>query len=112
MTKDLDALPMEAKRYADHVSVLNALVARRAQVHERIEQLCRLEKAIRPYRISDNGLGLQENVVTRGGEVERELEQKELIPSLELRRTKSNNYCASFDILIQVIRGNISKDCE
>ncbi|CRK41567.1 hypothetical protein BN1708_008502 [Verticillium longisporum] len=79
LSKDLDALPMEAKRYADHVSVLNALVARRAQVHERVEQLRRLSKAIQPFRISDNGLGLQENVVTRGGEVERELERMRML---------------------------------
>ncbi|KAG7109136.1 Inner kinetochore subunit fta4 like protein [Verticillium longisporum] len=79
LSKDLDALPMEAKRYADHVSVLNALVARRTQVHKRVEQLRRLEKAIQPFRISDDGLGLQENVVTRGGEVERELERMRML---------------------------------
>ncbi|KAM0274415.1 hypothetical protein ACHAQH_007853 [Verticillium albo-atrum] len=77
--QEIDALPMEAKRYADRVSTLITLAARRKQARERIERLRRFEKGIQLFRADSDGLGLQENLVTRGGEVERELERMRML---------------------------------
>ncbi|KAM0321378.1 hypothetical protein ACHAQA_010142 [Verticillium albo-atrum] len=77
--QDTNTLPMEAKRYADQVSALSALAARRSEMRERVERLRRFETAIHPFRAGEDGLGLQENLVTRGGDVERELERMRML---------------------------------
>lgn len=66
---------MEAKRYADTVKQLTELNERRQQLRERVERLSRLQSVIQPLRTSEGGVGVQENIITRNGAIEKELEK-------------------------------------
>ncbi|CAM1501173.1 Fc.00g103350.m01.CDS01 [Cosmosporella sp. VM-42] len=73
--KDVTNYPMEAKRYADAVQQLMGLNEKRKQLKEQVARLSRLKVAVEPLRTSDGGVGVQENIVTRNGVVEQELER-------------------------------------
>ncbi|KEY68226.1 hypothetical protein S7711_04760 [Stachybotrys chartarum IBT 7711] len=74
--KDADAFPAEAKRYADTVQRLADLSAQRTQLQRRVARLARLAAAVEPLKASPvDGAGVQENLATREGPVEKELER-------------------------------------
>ena len=66
---------MEAKRYADTVQQLLELSEKRRQLKEQVARLSRLKTVVEPLRTTDGGAGVQENIVTRNGAVEQELER-------------------------------------
>lgn len=57
------------------MSRLVELSQERQQVQLRLENLRRLQSAIDPLRASESGKGVQENLITRNGAMERELEK-------------------------------------
>ncbi|KAI3322592.1 kinetochore Sim4 complex subunit Fta4 [Xylariaceae sp. AK1471] len=88
--------PLEAHRYAELATALTSLSARRREARERVERLRRMAALLAPFESSDNdnitqsndqnetphtsmGTSVQENLVTRNGEVERELERMRLL---------------------------------
>lgn len=74
--RDADGHPMEAKRYAETVARLTQLGERRRELRRRVERLRRLGAAVEPLRAADGtAAGVQENLVTRNGPVEKELER-------------------------------------
>ena len=66
---------MEARRYADAVQQLLELSQQRKELKDRIARLSRLKSVIEPLKTTDGGTGVQENIITRNGEVEKELER-------------------------------------
>jgi hypothetical protein len=66
-------LPLEAKRYTDTVERLATLNEQRNQIKLRVERLKSIKNTIEPLQTSDGGAGIQENLVTRNGAVEKEL---------------------------------------
>ncbi|RFU79664.1 kinetochore fta4 [Trichoderma arundinaceum] len=74
LDKDADAYPMEATRYAETVRQLTDLNQQRKDLRQRVGRLRSLEKAVESFRTTD-GVGVQENLVTRDGPVEKELEK-------------------------------------
>lgn len=66
---------MESKRYAEQHGRLKSLAERRQQARERVEKLRRMKALLDPFRSDDSGAGVQENLVTRDGEVEKEMEK-------------------------------------
>lgn len=77
--KDVTNLPMEAKFYADAISRLKALNDQRSEVKQRVERLRRLKYTIDPLQTEEGGAGIQENLITRNGEVEKELEKMRML---------------------------------
>lgn len=73
--RDTTTYPMEAKRYADTVQQLTTLNEQRKQLRQRVERLRRLQTTIEPLKTTDGGHGIQENLLTRNGPVEKELEK-------------------------------------
>ncbi len=73
--KEAAAKPEDAQAYARSVARLVELSKQRQQVQLRMEKLRRLQSAIEPLRTSESGKGVQENLVTRNGAVETELEK-------------------------------------
>ncbi|KAF4969238.1 hypothetical protein FSARC_3491 [Fusarium sarcochroum] len=73
--KDVGDHPMEAKRYADAVRQLSDLNEQRKQLREQVARLKRLQSVVEPLQTTDNGVGIQENLLTRNGPVEKELER-------------------------------------
>lgn len=85
------AYPTEAQRYAEQQAALGALATRRAETRARLERLRAMERLLRPFRDDgatrgheDDGGGagattLQQNLVTRNGEVEKELERMRML---------------------------------
>ncbi|KAH7244359.1 kinetochore Sim4 complex subunit Fta4 [Fusarium redolens] len=73
--KDINDHPMEAKRYADAVQQLAELNDQRKQLREQVARLKRLQSIVEPLQTDDNGAGIQENLLTRNGPVEKELER-------------------------------------
>ncbi|KND95296.1 hypothetical protein TOPH_00025, partial [Tolypocladium ophioglossoides CBS 100239] len=74
--RDVDSYPMEAKRYAETVARLTQLCEQRKDLRQRVEKLRRLNATVEPLRTADGtGAGVQENLVTRNGPVEKELER-------------------------------------
>ncbi|KAI1120029.1 kinetochore Sim4 complex subunit Fta4 [Nemania abortiva] len=80
--------PLEARRYAELTATLTSLSARRQAVRERVERLRRMAALLAPFEARDDGddetqsgarMPVQENLVTRNGEVERELERMRLL---------------------------------
>ena len=67
--------PEQASRYADQVATLQALNGQRGALRQRVDQLRRLRSATELLQTTDGGKGIQENLVARNGEVERELER-------------------------------------
>ncbi|KAF5004055.1 hypothetical protein FDECE_9430 [Fusarium decemcellulare] len=73
--KEVTDYPMEAKRYADAVRQLSELNERRKQLKDQVARLNRLKSVVEPLHTTDNGVGIQENLLTRNGPVEKELER-------------------------------------
>ena len=73
--KDVNDYPTEAKRYTDAVTRLSELNEQRKQLKEQVARLNRLKSVVEPLQTSDNGAGIQENLLTRNGPVEKELER-------------------------------------
>ncbi|KAK5994875.1 hypothetical protein PT974_03262 [Cladobotryum mycophilum] len=73
--KDINAYPMEANRYKEAVQQLADLNEQRKALRLRVERLRRLQSTIEPLRTTDGGVGVQENLATRDGPVEKELEK-------------------------------------
>ncbi|KAF9771281.1 hypothetical protein IL306_011095 [Fusarium sp. DS 682] len=73
--KDINDHPMEAKRYADAVHQLSELNDQRKQLRERVARIKRLQSIVEPLQTAENGAGIQENLLTRNGPVEKELEK-------------------------------------
>ncbi|KAM3528674.1 hypothetical protein NHJ13051_002237 [Beauveria bassiana] len=75
LEKEAAAKPEDAQNYSRSVARLAQLSKERQQLQLRMEKLRRLQSAIEPLRTSESGKGVQENLVTRNGAVERELEK-------------------------------------
>ncbi|KAH7193380.1 kinetochore Sim4 complex subunit Fta4 [Fusarium flagelliforme] len=73
--KDVEDHPMEVKRYADAVNRLTELNDQRKQLREQVARLKHLQTIVKPLQTTDNGVGIQENLLTRNGPVEKELEK-------------------------------------
>ncbi|KAH8785681.1 kinetochore Sim4 complex subunit Fta4 [Diaporthe sp. PMI_573] len=82
--------PLEAERYAELAGRLRGLVARRDEARARVERLRRMRAVLAPFSggsdvaedsssSGQSGGGVQENLVTRGGEVEKELERMRVL---------------------------------
>ncbi|KKY31054.1 putative kinetochore protein [Diaporthe ampelina] len=88
------AYPLEAERYAELAARLRGLVARRDEAKVRVGRLRRIKALLAPFGGIDGAGagagadeeslfgpsgGVQENLVTRGGEVEKELERMRML---------------------------------
>ncbi|KAI0549859.1 kinetochore Sim4 complex subunit Fta4 [Xylaria curta] len=83
--------PLEARRYAELSSTLTALSTKRQEARERVARLRRMAALLAPFESpsqspSDNAdssqtatSSVQENLITRNGEIERELERMRLL---------------------------------
>ncbi|KAH7313859.1 kinetochore Sim4 complex subunit Fta4 [Stachybotrys elegans] len=79
LDKDVTALPAEAKRYTESVDRLRELNEQRDQLKLRVERLRRIKAAVDPLQATDDGAGVQENLLTREGPVETELERMRIL---------------------------------
>lgn len=80
---------MEAKRYTDAVQALIALQAEREEIKLRVQRLRRLQAIVDPLKTTspstgaddgnDSGSSVQDNIVTRGGAMEKELERMRML---------------------------------
>ncbi|POR34796.1 Uncharacterized protein TPAR_05022, partial [Tolypocladium paradoxum] len=78
--RDVDSYPMEAKRYAETVARLTQLSEQRKALRQRVDKLRRLKATVEPLRTTDGtGAGVQENLVTRNGPLEKELERMRVL---------------------------------
>ncbi|UNI15510.1 hypothetical protein JDV02_002038 [Purpureocillium takamizusanense] len=78
--RDCNNHPAEAKRYADTVARLVELSARRKDLRRRVQRLRGLEASIAPLDTADGAAGrIQDNLVTRNGPVETELERMRVL---------------------------------
>lgn len=92
--REAAACPLEAERYAELAGRLRALAARRDEARARVERLRRMRALLAPFGGSsstndgagageDSSFGpsgcVQENLVTRDGEVEKELERMRML---------------------------------
>ncbi|KUI74128.1 Kinetochore protein fta4 [Cytospora mali] len=84
--REVEAYPLEAKRYAELVARLQDLSARRQQAEERVRRLRRMRGLLAPFEMDGEKAGadaatngVQENLVTRDGEVEKELERMRML---------------------------------
>ncbi|KAG8676745.1 hypothetical protein FPOAC2_02854 [Fusarium poae] len=73
--KDVNDHPEQVKRYADAVARLTELNDQRKRLREQVTRLKHLKTIIEPLQTTDNGAGIQENLLTRNGPVEKELEK-------------------------------------
>ncbi|KAI0536507.1 kinetochore Sim4 complex subunit Fta4 [Xylaria digitata] len=88
------AYPLEARRYAEQTTALTSLSTKRQEVRERVERLRRMAALLAPFESSNDNnddddttqstqsrsrTSVQENLITRNGEVERELERMRLL---------------------------------
>lgn len=71
--------PEGAKRYADAVERLSSLNEQRRELRRRVERLRRIKATIDPLQTEPGGAGVQENLVTRNGDVEKELERMRML---------------------------------
>ncbi|KAI2467960.1 kinetochore Sim4 complex subunit Fta4 [Annulohypoxylon bovei var. microspora] len=69
------AHPAEANRYADLASSLTTLASRRAEARSRLERLRRMRGLLAPLAPSGLDSVVQPNLVTRDGDLEKELER-------------------------------------
>ncbi|RYP44148.1 hypothetical protein DL768_009357 [Monosporascus sp. mg162] len=69
--------PLEARRYADLAAQLAALASRRREARERVDRLRRMQALLAPF--ADATQQVQPNLVTRNGEVEKELERMRVL---------------------------------
>ncbi|KAM4065882.1 kinetochore complex fta4 of sim4 subunit, or CENP-50 domain-containing protein [Hirsutella rhossiliensis] len=74
LDREINDYPMEAKRYVEAASRLTRLNEERKTLRQRVERLRRLKGSVDPFRTTD-GAGVQENLITRNGPVEVELER-------------------------------------
>ncbi|KAG5803737.1 hypothetical protein H9Q74_004884 [Fusarium xylarioides] len=79
LEKDINDHPMETKRYADAVQQLTELNDQRKQLREQVARLKRLHYIVEPLQTDENGAGIQENLLTRNGPVEKELERMRIL---------------------------------
>ncbi|KAF5634586.1 kinetochore fta4 [Fusarium sp. NRRL 52700] len=79
LEKDLNDYPMETKRYTDAVQQLTELNDQRKQLREQVARLKRLQSIVEPLQTDENGAGIQENLLTRNGPVEKELERMRIL---------------------------------
>lgn len=84
--EEATAAPLDAKRYADLTTSLRALATHKADAEARVRQLRRIQALLAPFDApshshshSNHVLSLQENLVTRDGEVEKELERMRVL---------------------------------
>ncbi|KAI0967332.1 kinetochore Sim4 complex subunit Fta4 [Xylaria arbuscula] len=92
--REAEAHPLEARRYAEQTTTLTELSAKRQEARERVERLRRMSALLKPFESKDENenddstaqltsdgphTSVQENLVTRNGEVERELERMRLL---------------------------------
>ncbi|KAI9900126.1 hypothetical protein N3K66_004388 [Trichothecium roseum] len=77
--KEVSSRPTEAKRYADAVQQLLALNQQRSELKQRVERLRNMKTTIDPLQTTEGGAGIQENLVTRNGEMEKELEKMRIL---------------------------------
>lgn len=83
--KQAEQHPPEAKRYEDLVSSLTSLSARREQARQRAERLRKMKGLLQPFDDgatqdkSGGGSNVQQNLVTRNGDVEKELERMRML---------------------------------
>ncbi|KAI3541197.1 hypothetical protein CABS01_01488 [Colletotrichum abscissum] len=73
--RDATSFPMEAKRYTEVAGRLKELAEKRQHTRARVERLRRMKALLDPFRTGDAGAGVQENLVTRDGEIEKEMEK-------------------------------------
>lgn len=69
-----EADPTEAARYEALQDRLRALSAQRAEARARVERLRQMQALLRPFETN-----VQENLVTRNGEIEKELERMRVL---------------------------------
>ena len=91
--REAEAHPLEARRYAELAAGLQDLSARRREAEARVRRLRQIRGLVAPFAgpggdanasdvgdgASGGGGGVQENLVTRDGEVERELERMRML---------------------------------
>ncbi|OIW29023.1 hypothetical protein CONLIGDRAFT_633237 [Coniochaeta ligniaria NRRL 30616] len=77
--QDVNAHPMEAKRYSELVSRLQELNERKRQAESTVARLRQMRDLLEPFQADEDGRGVQENLVTRDGEVEKELERMRML---------------------------------
>lgn len=91
--REAEAYPLEAKRYAELAGRVRELSARRREVEARVGRLRRMRALLAPFgstgtgtegvdaeaEAASGGGAVQENLVTRDGEVERELERMRML---------------------------------
>lgn len=92
--REAAAYPLEAERYAELAGRLRGLAARRDEARGRVERLRRMRALLAPFGSSNSSDGadprasggdesvlggVQENLVTRDGEVEKELERMRML---------------------------------
>jgi hypothetical protein len=76
-SRQASAHPLEAKRYAELVARLQSLVSQRDDAAARVARLQRMRTLLEPF---DDAAGVvQENLVTRNGEVETELQRMRML---------------------------------
>ncbi|KAH6690300.1 kinetochore Sim4 complex subunit Fta4 [Plectosphaerella plurivora] len=75
--------PMESSRYAELTASLAILSTQRAETLKRVQRLRRIKAALRPFTPEDSDQGaastVQENLATRDGQVEKELEKMRML---------------------------------
>ncbi|KAK8030050.1 hypothetical protein PG993_011341 [Apiospora rasikravindrae] len=85
---EAESRPTEAAYYVELQSTLGVLSTRRAETRARVERLRAMQNLLQPFRGSDADVAdddknqnkkLQENLVTRNGEVEKELERMRML---------------------------------
>ncbi|KAI9150401.1 Inner kinetochore subunit fta4 [Paramyrothecium foliicola] len=72
--KETASLPMEARRYDEAVKQLVSLAEQREQLQARVDRLRRIKAALTPLET-----GVQENLISRNGPVEKELERMRIL---------------------------------
>lgn len=70
---------MEARRYADLAARLRDLSAAREQAEARVRRLRDMQRGLSPFRAGGSPQQLQRNLVTKDGELERELERTRIL---------------------------------
>ncbi|KAI1178077.1 kinetochore Sim4 complex subunit Fta4 [Nemania sp. FL0916] len=84
--------PLEAQRYAQLAGTLTTLSTRRQELRERVQRLRRMAAVLAPFETTQHqdddtttltaggmNTSVQDNLITRNGEVERELERMRLL---------------------------------
>ncbi|KAK3685716.1 kinetochore Sim4 complex subunit Fta4 [Podospora appendiculata] len=91
--REASAYPLEARRYGELVGQLQGLAARKEEAAARVARLQRMQALLQPFTavVESSGpgggesgggrsdAGIQENLVTRNGEVEKELQRMRML---------------------------------